>query len=83
MPNCPAGGRRDWLRLSHPVRGGTPHWGPVGDRTTERRLMTGETIMHILGGLSLAGLVFWAWKTIPPENPDIVEARKLHGKVPK
>lgn len=43
--------------------------------------MSGETIMHIVGGLSIAGLIFWAWKQIPSEKAGIVEARERWGRV--
>lgn len=42
--------------------------------------MSGETIMHIVGGLSIIGLIYAAWKQIPAEDIDIVEARKYWGK---
>jgi len=43
--------------------------------------MTGETIMHIMGALSIGGLIFWAWKTTPAEDPEIIAARKEWGKI--
>ena len=37
-------------------------------------------IFNIVGGAILLGLVYWTYKSIPPEDPAIIEARKRYGK---
>lgn len=37
-------------------------------------------IAEIIGGLILVGLVYAGWKQIPPEDPEIIAARKAYGK---
>lgn len=38
-------------------------------------------IQTIIGVAILAGLVYAAWAQIPPEDPEIIEARKRYGRV--
>lgn len=38
------------------------------------------TIAHICGGLFLAALVYFGWKQIPAEDPEIIAARAEYGK---
>ena len=37
--------------------------------------------MAIVGAIALIGLVVYIWDTIPPEDPEIIEARKRYGTV--
>lgn len=37
-------------------------------------------IVGTLGILALLGMGYAAWKQIPPEDPEIIAARKFYGK---
>lgn len=37
-------------------------------------------IQTVLGVAVMAGIVFAAWKQIPPEDPETIAARKHYGK---
>ena len=43
--------------------------------------MTSVIIARIVGGLLLASVLYFGWKQIPAEDPEVIAARKSYGKV--
>ena len=52
-------------------------WRPTVDRLQKETIM----IQTIVALAIFAGLGYTAWKQIPPEDPEIIEARKRYGRV--
>lgn len=62
------------------IRGGS------SPSTRTRSKLNRETIMHdiiqtVVAIAVFAGMGYAAWKQIPPEDPEIIAARKAYGKV--
>ena len=43
--------------------------------------MSSDTILHVVSAFAFAGMIYWGWSQIPPEDPEIVKARAEYGKV--
>lgn len=54
--------------------------GPVVRSKLNRETIMHDIIQTVVALAVFAGLGYAAWKQIPPEDPEIIEARKRYGR---